>query len=449
MADRRQVELIRSLHELRDARKVKIVESLECRRHLQAGEIFLDVLEFALLVLALRIRSIKRGALPVLVAELRCLEEIERLQIGNEIGRVLWQLGYADFGDELADEVALEGRVVEEDDRVEADAETLGERSEVVGLVVPVRDETADIGLRQDHVRVAPEGSAGLVVVVLAADAEDDPAPRELLEPVLELDERLSLAELTETDAFEAVVSDHSATEDVVQVVREALGGLALDRSEDVDRLSGHLRQRLRMAEALAVEPEALVEPRLLAEPRRDVVGVDRVDVLDLARQLPQPLVDLADGRLEGAVDTGAEVPPRTLVRHHELMHDDRHAGDLRSSAHDRDEVVRLSGGKLHPARAVARQQDVADSLDRGQDDDEIGLELVQPRRLVEHRLVDGVVLGLICNEREPGSRAEPAQDRGVVLRRAEAEHRDPSRVRLVRLVPAEAHEADVVELIR
>src|SRR5215212_4137808 len=121
MADRREIELVGPLHELGDAGHVKIVEPLEDRLHLEAGEILADVRKPRLLVLALDVGPVEVGASPVLLAELNRLEQIQGFEIRHEVGRILWHLRHTNLRYELAYEIALERGVVDERDRVEPD----------------------------------------------------------------------------------------------------------------------------------------------------------------------------------------------------------------------------------------------------------------------------------------------------------------------------------------
>jgi hypothetical protein len=146
-----------------------------------------------LLLFAEDVRAIEVSALAILFAELRGLEEIQGFEVRHVIRRVLWKLRHTDLRRELSDQIALERRVVDQHHRVEADVEAIDHAAEVVRFVVPVGNEAADIGLGQHHVAVLLKRLASLVLVVLAANPEDDPARAELLQPQLEVDVRFAV----------------------------------------------------------------------------------------------------------------------------------------------------------------------------------------------------------------------------------------------------------------
>ena len=113
----------------------------------------------------------------------------------------------------------------------------------------------------------------------------------------------------------------------------------------------------------------------------------------------------------------------------------------------ERDQLVRLALGNARPVVRAGGEQAVAECLDRGQENDEVGAERIQLRGVVEHGLVHGVVLGLVRDDRESARLPEAAHDRlcSTASCRTRARRRARRLPRASRL-PAQAHQLDVVE---
>src|SRR4051812_6362142 len=116
------------------------------------------------------------------------------------------------------------------------------------------------------------ERQPGILLVVLRADGEDDPALRQGFGVALERSERLAAGTpLAQQYAFEAVVADHSAPHRVVEVENEAFRRAADPGGDDPgDELAVHRRGGGR-----DLLPGPMPQGRIV--PRIEAVGTDRL----------------------------------------------------------------------------------------------------------------------------------------------------------------------------
>ena len=103
---------------------------------------------------ALGVGLILRGAGAVVVGEAKGFEVAGGRESGDEGGGFVGELGDVDGGEFLADDGALGGVVVDEDESVEADVELLRDAAQVGGLVGPVGDEAGDVLALENHLGV-------------------------------------------------------------------------------------------------------------------------------------------------------------------------------------------------------------------------------------------------------------------------------------------------------
>ena len=219
-----------------------------------------------------------------------------RLGQGLEIERrILGQFRHHDLGQELAHDVALERIVVEEDQRIEADVQGLLDKADIVGLVVPVGDEDGNILFLERHVGMLAERQDGVGVLVLADHGENDPAPFQFANELLEPDERLAFVELSQRDTLEPVVADDAAPKRVVEVEDDAFHDQARGGEHRVEQRLRQQRKMLEPAGRLRHVPHSRVKPLRPAYGGGEKIDVVQENVLGLARLDRQPVVDLGE----------------------------------------------------------------------------------------------------------------------------------------------------------
>ena len=264
------------------------------------------------------------GPLQVGFGERRGLEQVQAGEGLKIKGRVLGQVGHDDVRQELAYDVALERIVIEKDERIEADVQRLLDEPNVVGLVVPVGDKNGNILFLQHHVRMLAKRQHGGRVLVLAHHRQNDSAPFQFANERLEAEERFALIELSERDAFKAVVSDHAPPQRVVEVEDHTFRKHARGREHGVEQRLGQKRKMLETARRLRHVPHPGVEPLRPPDRRGEEIDIVQKDVLGLASFDGEPVIDLREDRADRLGDLQFVIAECSLARQHECALNDR-----------------------------------------------------------------------------------------------------------------------------
>src|SRR5262249_32871049 len=114
--------------------------------------------------------------------------------------------------------------VVDEDQTVDSDVEAGRDGLEGFRFVVPVGQESRDVGAAKEHFRVLAKCSLRDLRVILGADGQNNATLLELLG--LPLQGQMCLAgraSLSNNDTLQPVVSDHAAPQGVIEIEHEAL----------------------------------------------------------------------------------------------------------------------------------------------------------------------------------------------------------------------------------
>ena len=97
----------------------------------------------------------------------------------------------------------------------------------------------------QHHFRMLLKRLACGIIIVLAAYCEQNAAALELKQPALQIGECRAVAELTELDAVDAVITDHAAPERIVQIDDHAFLHAAGQRRHRIENPRCDDRQRI------------------------------------------------------------------------------------------------------------------------------------------------------------------------------------------------------------
>ena len=100
--------------------------------------------------------------------------------------------------------------LIQEHHGIQTDVQPLRQEAEVAGLVVPVGNETGQVGFAQHHVGVLLKRLAGPGLIVLAAHRQQDTALAELFEEVLQAHEAFACpADVgAQGNALQTVITD-------------------------------------------------------------------------------------------------------------------------------------------------------------------------------------------------------------------------------------------------
>ena len=425
VALRRHVELVALVRELGDARDVDRQEVVDHGVHLKAPQIVAVVAEGGHLRGAQRVLLVHLVALEVVLAEGRHLEEAAAVDRRDVILDAV-HLRHGRALDLRADDLALGGVVVGEDDRVGQDVELGGRLGDVAVLVLPVRLDDDEVVRLQRALGVVEAGDR-VFTVVFGADRQHDADGLELLDITLELIVRLGNAGLlADLDAVHAVVADNAAPERVVEVERERLLVLAEDRLDDVRDAEGEGRDRLEAHRVFVHVPEQRVRPFLQAVVGGNVVEIVDVEALVFARE-----------RVERVVQAGEEVRPAVYVprvavaeqavkRHLEVVLDDRAVEFLLDAPPHRRELFGFDAELcVDRLGRVGHFRPVRDVAVRGVDENDVRLKAAQ-RLVREHGVLKILrVLRFVEGRFNAGVQQEELQRFDDVARRGAAEHGD------------------------
>ena len=164
---------------------------------------------------------------------------------------------------ESSHECPLGRVVVDEHERIELQFQPLGDRPQVVGLVLPIGHEARECrDSFENHVVALIERLAGFFVVVLRANGEHDSPLLEFLGIALKCEEGFAFAgALPELDAAGPQVADNSAPQRVVQVEHQDLLARAEHGPQQADDAVRVGDQALRTAGHFEFEIKPRIEP--------------------------------------------------------------------------------------------------------------------------------------------------------------------------------------------
>ena len=323
-ADEGQVELVRLLRELRRPLERARVHVAHTGAHLERAPEVLQRDGRRTQLLRLGPGRIGLPAGDVLHRERRQLEAEARRERPHELRGRNVERHRLHVRKRCGDLGALGRIVVDENERVEAEPESLSDLGELLGLPAPVRDEGGEVGQPEPHPRVPLERRPRGLRVVLGGDREKN-APAGQGQKVL-LERRIGLAvgSRADRDPVGPFLADQTSPEGVVEVDDEAAGPEPEVSRQHGRRLAGEQRQR-RIGEGLTRRmPHSRLEPALLADPGREPLAVDEQD--GAPRRGAEPLVQPADERDPAPGKAHRQVAERGLVRCDEPMLDDARA---------------------------------------------------------------------------------------------------------------------------
>ena len=159
------------------------------------------------------------GILPGIGGGFKQIQAPQALQIQR---RILRKLRDRDLRDHGSHQLPLKGVVIQKYHAVHSDVQGLLDGADIPGLILPVCHKHGEVLQPQHHLRMLLKGLLCGVLVVFAADRQEDPPVFQFLQPFLEIREGMAGTKLSDLDPAEAVVSDHTAPKGVVQIQHQA-----------------------------------------------------------------------------------------------------------------------------------------------------------------------------------------------------------------------------------
>ena len=274
---RGEVELVGLVDQLRDALAALRLERRKLDMHLQRAQELAQVARARLQLAALGIAPVLVGPGQVFGCEGDRLKITRQQQSAGKTRGVVAQLGHSHLGQRLAYLRTLRRVVVEQDQRIQADVEALGNAFEVRGLVLPVGNKDGDVVFFEQHAGVLLKRQPGGGLVVLRAHRQHNATPAQIQRHRLHSAVRLAPGiPRVQRDAFKAVVADHAAPEGVVQVQHQAFARLAAHRRQGAQHAICVERQRVSAKRQLGQSPVAVVVPLIQAHGLGQRIDVDQ-----------------------------------------------------------------------------------------------------------------------------------------------------------------------------
>ena len=424
VADRAQIELVRALRELGDAREMEFVERFGFRDHLEALQILVVGGECGRGFRALSFLTVLLRPFRIFAGNGDRLKEVRLAKEVKILFRFRRKIRHGQVGDLAADGVALERIVVDENDAVHTDVQRLPDPADVAGLVFPVRHEHHEVVLAEHHFRVFAERTDRGVVFVFAAHCEQDSAVAERLEIPLEIGIDLAVLQFADADAFHAVIAHDAAPKGIVKVKDGALAEMPGERLDGVENALCDLRQEIDLDRHLGNVEKLRIEERVTPDLSRKRVQRNGEYLFVLGCGLGKQHVQFANLIEERFLRLEAEVAEHAVVDFDEVELEDRSfrpgfdpAPVFLNSRHDA-----IRKGFLFFRRQIAEFQ--LKLLRAKLNQDVIRLEREQFRIRVERLRFQLVVVGIEHIQHDLEFIRIPAQSLTQQLRRAVAEDR-------------------------
>ena len=216
--DRRRVELIRALSQLRDTREMLGLGRKDPHVELQAGEELGERRRSLAQLLAFFVLAVIVGPARILRGRSLAIEEPEMAEELGQLAGVAGELNDEGLRAPRPHFGALHGVVVEQDDAVHADVQLLRQRAKVVGLRVPVDPSGDEMLPLEEHAGMPVQHPEHVVLLILAAEGQEH-SGRALRERELLKDAPPRI----DDDARGSVLADDPRPERLVAVEHEHL----------------------------------------------------------------------------------------------------------------------------------------------------------------------------------------------------------------------------------
>src|ERR1017187_5556570 len=145
----------------------------------------------------------------------------------------------------FANQIPLKRSVVHEHHGIETDVQCLLDQFDVINLVVPVSNEDCDVIEAKRHPRMIAKHFFCSLLLVLAANRENDSALLEFPRPLLERIERMPHPKLAELNIFHTLIPDHSPPNRIVEIENQTLPNVPADGLDDIHDRFGDRRKKL------------------------------------------------------------------------------------------------------------------------------------------------------------------------------------------------------------
>ena len=137
----------------------------------------------------------------------------------------------------------------------------------IVGLIVPVCHEYSYVVQLEDHLRVLLKRLTCLVLVVLAADTDDNATVLEFLYPLLDFSIGLPYSQaMAYLNVLPTVITHDSTPKGVVQIQYKTLGKPTFDCADNIPGSGSHKRQRIQTQKHFRAHINAGIKEKIPAK---------------------------------------------------------------------------------------------------------------------------------------------------------------------------------------